>query len=129
MSKNGTDRDIALAILTQLTALDTALSQYNRNLYAAIIFTQPTDQTAAIGTDAVFTISAGNVASYQWQYKSTPEDPYWSDSGLSGATTDTFTVSVTDYRYDYIYRCKITGKDGSVIYSNEVHILEPEANG
>lgn len=128
MRENGTDRDIALLILDGLNSCATLVTAVNDNLYAPHITAQPTDQTAAIGSNAVFAVTATNVAEYHWQSKNTAlQYPTWADTAYgSGYDTATYTVNATEQRYAYLYRCRIVGKDGTIIYSDEVKILAPE---
>lgn len=127
MNNNGTDRDIALQIVSALDSCATAIETFNQNLYSPIIFTQPTDQEADLNETATFSVVAGNVKSYQWQVKKT-EDGSYQDSADASALTKDFTITVVNAdRYDYSFRCKITGIDNSVIYSDVVHVTAPEA--
>lgn len=129
MRENGTDRDVALDMLDALTTIATTVATINSNLFSPVVFTQPTNQTVAIGGSCTFTLSAGNIKSYQWQYWNTESspDPYWINSSLSGYNTDTVTINpVQERHYVYKFRCKLTGKDDSVIYSNEVQVIAPE---
>ena len=128
MRENGTDRDIALLILDGLNSCATLVAAVNDNLYVPHITTQPTDQEGAIDATVNFQVVANNVASYQWQTK-VSEGASWFNSTAEGATTATLAIVVTETRYAYFYRCAITGKDGSTIYSNTVKILQPEAEG
>ena len=120
-----TDRDIFSQIVNLISECKTLIETINDNKYVAHIVTQPTDQVAAIGADAVFSLSANNVKSYQWQY-STDNEEHWSNSNASGNKTDTMTTQANEARYGYFYRCKITGLDNNTIYSNSVKILRPE---
>ena len=131
MKDNGTDRDVALLIVSKLNTIAEGVAQINDNLYVPHIVTQPTDQTAAVNDNAVFTIVANNVSVYEWQYAPTQVTPSWRamHSGATGTDTATLTVPVTNTRYGYLYRCKITGKDGSIIYSDSVKIIQPEPEG
>lgn len=134
MKDNGTDRDIALAFVTVVDDLATLLGTLNDNLFVPHIVTQPTDQTLAVDATATLTVVANNVVSYAWEYR-TSGSTVWRDmfSGATGADTDTVSFTVTETRQTYLYRCKMTGKDGSTIYTNNVHIYapepEPEAEG
>ena len=78
---------------------------------------QPESVTAAVGETARFTVSAaGDDVTYRWQYK-TPTGN-WALCGLTGARTDTLTVPVTAARNSYQYRCRVTGANGNVLYSD-----------
>ena len=128
MKDNGTDRDVALQILDGLTSCANLVASVNDNLYVPHITTQPTSQTVALNATATFSVTAINVSAYEWQYKGTGA---WREMFVdaTGATTDTLSFAVTEYRYTYTYRCKITGKNGNVIYSDEVTVIAPEAEG
>ena len=121
MRDNGTDRDVALKLLDAVTTAAILVTTINQHLYVATITTQPTNQTGAIGDNAVFTIVADNVVAYQWQFKR--PDSNWSNSTSSGYNTDTLTVEIQEARYGYYYRCRLTGKDGKYVFSDEVQII------
>ena len=127
MKDNGTDRDIALAFVTVVDDLATLLGTLNDNLFVPHIVTQPTNQTGAVDTNVTFTVVANNVRTYEWQYHPSGSATWREMHGdTSGADTSSLTVAVTSTRYGYSYRCKITGKDGSIIATNTVKIIEPE---
>lgn len=90
------------------------------------IRTQPVDIVAAESVSVAFTVDATGVASYQWQV-TLNNGLTWNDSSAGGNKTNTFSISVTTNKYDYLYRCKLTGEDGSVLYTNNVRILKPSA--
>ena len=124
---HGTDRDVALAMVSALDTCAELIAGINDNLYVAHITTQPTDQSGDIGDTAYFTVVANNVAAYQWQFKR--PDSSWSNSSSTGYNTATLEVEIQAGRYGYKYRCRVTGKDGSYVYSNEAELKEPEAEG
>lgn len=127
MRDNGTDRDVAQSILGLLDGIKDAVANINANLFSPVILTQPVNATdIGIGDTAQFTVSTANVTAYQWQYKG-PQDTNWYSSTHSGNTTDTLSVVATETRYAVKFRCKLTGKDGSIIYTNEVQMIAPES--
>ena len=103
--------------------------QYGGNLtwtnYAqATILTQPTDVTAAPGTTAEFTVSAGGVnLSYEWQVKLTPNSAWDSitNDSFGGIYSATLTVPVASFRDGYQFRCIVKNNTGTVI-SNTVKL-------
>lgn len=125
MKENGTDRDVALLILSGLDSCATLVANINDNLYVPHITTQPTDQVGAIGDTVTFTVVANNAVAYQWQYKVLN----WHSA--SGGIVDqaSYSIQVSTERMGYQFRCRITGKDGSYIYSNPVKMVAPEAEG
>ena len=128
MKDNGTDRDIAQAFVSVVNDLATLLGTLNDNLFVPHIVTQPTNQTAAVGSNAVFTVVANNVAEYKWQYRLSGSTN-WREINpgeITGIDTATLTVPATSTRYTYTYSCRMVGKDGSAIRTDLVQILEPE---
>ena len=88
------------------------------------IVTQPVDCEVAVGGTATFTVEATSVVSYQWQYKRS-STAAWSNTSSTGATTDTITVECNTTRYNYLYRCVLTGKDGTTLITDEVKMVNP----
>ena len=130
--RNGTDRDIALQIVADMETISEKIATINNNLYHVVILTQPTDQEVAITERGTFSVVAANVTAYQWQYQAGGVGD-WLDVNLESlptANTADFTFQVTVAAiYLRNYRCKMTGKDGEVVYSNVVKVTEPESNG
>ena len=132
MRENGTDRDVALLIVGKLNTIAAGVAQINDNLYVPHIVTQPTNQTAAVGDNAVFTVVANNVTEYIWKYRAGSTGS-WRDitpgGTITGIDTATLTVPATETRYGFYYRCTLTGKDGSTINTELVQIIEPIPEG
>ena len=77
----------------------------------------PEDQTAAVGTDAIFAVTAaGQELRYQWQYRKN-EEGSWMSTTLPGNDTKRLAVPATDNKHGYQYRCRITDALGVVVYS------------
>lgn len=121
---NGTDRDVALDILSEAQSINNSLAVVFGNLYAPVITTQPTDQTVAVGSRCEFTVEALMVASYQWQVKLT-ESGDWRDSSFTGNNKKTMYFNTTSAQYNYWYRCKLTGAGGKVVYTDVVQVILP----
>ena len=125
MRENGTDRDLALLMLGELNAIAEDISNIKDNWYAPYIITQPTDQTVAVNDTASFSIEAGNAAAYQWQYKGTTSGE-WRNFTSASSKTANFSLLISNSTwYTTPIRCMVTGIDQSVIYSEEVDIIEP----
>ena len=129
MKDNGTDRDIALLMANALSDIATLVGTINTNLYVPAIVMQPVSaEDVSLNDEVTFAVVAVNATAYQWQRK----DPggTWVDATSAGADTASWTFTVTAAAFfTRSYRCKITGKDGSTIYTNEVQIVEAEAEG
>ena len=90
----------------------------------AVLFTapkitaQPKKATKAVGSTAKFTVTAeGTGLTYQWQYRK-PNSDTWQKSTATGAQTATVSVSATEARNGYQYRCVITNKSGISVTSS-----------
>ena len=82
------------------------------------ITAQPASKTVAVGENATFKITAtGTGLSYQWQFKKVGATT-WTNSGMTGANTNSITVQGTKARNGYQYRCVITDESGSKVTSN-----------
>lgn len=124
MKDNGTDRDVALLLLDVLDTAATLVNTINQHLYVATVTTQPTDQPGDVGDTVYFTVAGYNIEAYQWQYRPTPTGA-WQNSSSTGYNTDTLTVEITEARYAYYYRCRLTGKDGNYTYTDVVRLQRP----
>ena len=93
-------------------------------LFAAPKVTQqPTDVTVTTGEAAVFTVEATEVVSYQWQYSKNGGES-WSNTSATGNTTPTLTV--TNTKDGYMYRCAIVGAEKYVVYTDAVTLTVVE---
>ena len=123
---NDLDRDIAKGINSILSECLTLVNRINDNKFVPHITTQPTNAVVAVGEDAVFTVIANNAVSYQWEAKTT-EEGSWVNSSAIGATTNSMSITASTARYAYSFRCKITGKDNSILYTDVVKMVAPES--
>lgn len=124
MKDNGTDRDVALQLLDKLTLTASLVTGIDRALKSEpYVIIQPKSVTGEVGDIAVFSLKTNKVKSYQWQAKATTQ---WNNAqDGEGYTTDTFSLEITSVRYGRQFRCKITGLDDSVIYSDIVTMIKP----
>lgn len=86
------------------------------------IITQPTDIKADAGDTVTFTVGATGVASYRWQVGGT-DGSNWTDLTWEGANTASMTRTMNETNITYVYRCKLTGLDGTVLYTDVVRII------
>lgn len=121
-------RDIALKILGKLQNLKTVVSNARKEAQVLtrsipVILEQPQSYVGPAGPKASFTVIAENVADYQWQAKD-KEGTQWTNSSAVGNKTNTMSRATTtgSSATQFEYRCKITGIDNSVIYSDVVDI-------
>ena len=93
-----------------------------------VIIEQPTDQTAPVGTTAVFTVKATGADKYQWQvnrgegYVDLNNSPSY-----SGVKTDTLSVVSKELFATYKYRVVVSNAAGEVksSYAKLIPILPP----
>ncbi|MBQ5335076.1 MAG: leucine-rich repeat protein [Oscillospiraceae bacterium] len=82
------------------------------------ITAQPQNVTKSIGDTAKFTVTAeGTGLTYQWQLK-LPNSDTWKKSTATGAQTAAVSLSATEARNGYQYRCVITNKSGMSVTSD-----------
>ncbi|MBR6366304.1 MAG: InlB B-repeat-containing protein [Lachnospiraceae bacterium] len=91
-----------------------------------VITQEPTDATAAAGEKAIFTVKAnGKGLTYRWQSRKNA-DAAWTNSGQSGAKTDTLTVSMLAGLNGWQFRCVVTDANGQKAYSKEAVLKKGE---
>ena len=79
------------------------------------IILQPQSVTADSGNAVAFQVMVvGDVVSYKWEYRKIFK---WFDTTMTGYNTDTLTVTAAGNRNGYDYRCVVTLKNGTVLYS------------
>ena len=79
---------------------------------------QPVDKYLPAGQTAKFTVKATGVGlKYQWQYRPSAKDS-WKNASATGNKTTSLSIPATGTRNGYQYRCKITDKNGKVLYSS-----------
>ena len=84
------------------------------------ILEQPASVTADSGETVKFQVEvSGAVSSYRWEYRKIYT---WYGTTLSGYKTNTLTVPATGARNGYDYRCVITYKDGTVLYTEPAEL-------
>ena len=81
-----------------------------------LIMSQPGSVEITAGFAARFCVEVTNAASYKWQYRRNENAP-WVNTTLGGNKTDTLSVPAILSRNGYQYRCRITGNNGKIIYS------------
>jgi photosystem II stability/assembly factor-like uncharacterized protein len=86
------------------------------------ILTQPESITCANGKTATFTVEArGDGLQYRW-YCSTDGGETWTETWLSGHSTDTLSFVVNAGRAAKIYKCVVTGRYGDVVETAAVSV-------
>ena len=94
---------------------------------AITISSQPSNQTAILGTSATFSVSASitlsATLSYQWQ--SSSDGSSWSN--ISGATSSSYTFTTAMADQSKQYRCVLSGTDGAASVNSNAGILTVQA--
>lgn len=98
---------------------NSATSNGGHMAFGPVITKQPTDQFTANGSTFTFSVTAENVANYQWEF-SANSGSTWSDWTSSASTSSTFSRPMSDTMRNYQFRCKLTDSSGNVTYSNAV---------
>ncbi len=86
------------------------------------ITAQPQNTQTDIGAAACLSLKAKNALSYQWQYSTDGETWHNLYSTWKGNRTDTLSIEVTVPRLKYLYRCVVTGRDGTKLISDSVQL-------
>ncbi len=83
------------------------------------ITSQPTNQTAAVGETARFSVAATGTGTlkYQWQSRKNSSSA-WSNSGQSGAKTKNLSVAVISGLSGWQFRCVVIDGNGQKAYSD-----------
>ena len=84
----------------------------------------PVDFTGAIGQTATFSVTAENVASYQWQWRYADHSRGWTDTTAAGNKTASISVEITAARLAYEYRCVMLDNAGNAAYTDTVRIIQ-----
>lgn len=121
MGKKKLNRDLALKVLDVVGAVKDALDDLLDSMF---IIYQPEDYTGAVGTQAVFTVTAMNVAAYQWE-RSTDGGETWENAAGTGNQTPTLKFNVSNTNKVWNWRCVLTDSDSNNIYTNVVGIIIP----
>ena len=124
------NRDVYAGLLSKVKSLGASVK--NALMQAQVltrsipvILEQPEDIYGAVNTTSYFEVIAENIDSYQWQYKRKTSST-WSNSTLTGNKTKKLPITITPDRTLYEYRCKLTGINDDVIYTNVVNVYVTE---
>ena len=120
------NRDVWLGFQSKLTSLYNVIERCKAAVFdiakVPIILKQPENfNTPDVSGTAVFELRAANVDSYQWQSKA--QSANWINTSASGNKTNRISLAITNTTSKLLFRCIITGTDGSTIYSDEVRIV------
>ena len=86
------------------------------------ITTQPADINANAGDTVTFSVVATGVASYQWQVGGT-NGANWTDLTWTGSNSSSMSRTMNETNIKYVYRCRLTGSDGTVLYTNTIKFI------
>ena len=106
---------------TPLPTVVPSWSSSSSSSQAVNVIMQPVDQVGFNGEMVVLAVGAENVRDYQWQFF---KDGEWVDSTMSQSQSAAMKLVVFPTADARIYRCKMTGLYGDVVYSNVVTIAE-----
>ena len=83
-----------------------------------VVTTQPKNVTMTKGYTAKFTVKASGATKYQWYYRKTSSSE-WNKSTMDSATSATLSVTATDARNGFQFRCRVSSS-GGYVYTNAV---------
>jgi len=88
----------------------------------ATVLRQPADVTAPVGASVPFSVVPGGPnVSCKWEY-SPGGGKGWYSSSFAGSATQEMTVPVTEVRNGFLYRCRITDANGTVVFSEPARL-------
>lgn len=121
--RQGTSDVVPLVITQQpqdaLVALNGAAGDSNHPLDGSASW--PESESVSL------TVEAQGVTEYQWQLQY-PTDEVWRDVIITGYNTKTLPIPIKPTTMETLWRCKLTGADGSVQYTNPAAVrTETEA--
>lgn len=83
------------------------------------ITSQPQDYDLSQGKAVYYEIEAENAETYQWYY-SKDNGATWYKSSIAGSDSNLLGLTASASNVGNVYRCKVTGTDGSTLYSDIV---------
>lgn len=113
----GTEYSVDFGSADQSTGLYEVSIKYGK----PFIVLQPSFAKGGVGSRIEFHIDVENVKSFQWQYQKAGTTK-WITSTATGSTTDTLSLKISSTNKTNLYRCKMVGNDGSIIYSDPAGI-------
>lgn len=126
MGNKKTARDIALALLSMLDDIKTAIEGM---LETTFIIYQPKTWTGAVGDTVVISVKAMNVSAYRWQYSTDGSTWSNSSSSVTGYNTDTVSFTMEAALAGSYRRCRLTIPGGGYLYTDAVQTLLVENEG
>lgn len=128
------------ALITDIETAENNIDKLAKALVGAgfYIAVQPQDVYGAVGDTVTMSVDvlaadlyhstpAPVSVTYQWQYRLINSSGSWTNSALSGFNTRQLSIPVIATRYNYDWRCAVTG-NGVTEYSESARILEPVSN-
>lgn len=123
------DRDISKLLVSFLCNMRNVINQAKQlsqilTREIPVIIEQPENQTTRLNQYVTFTVKAENISSYQWQFLNPSVSDDWRSSTAQGNQTDSLYIQATNARFAMSFKCKMTGIDGTVIYSDVVKMVK-----
>lgn len=87
------------------------------------ITSQPKDVETVIEDPVTFAVEATGIASYKWQTSSSGGST-WNDLTWSDNASPTMIRTLNINNVAYMYRCKLTAEDGTVLFTNSMQIYK-----
>ncbi|MBR2800220.1 MAG: hypothetical protein IKE04_05000 [Oscillospiraceae bacterium] len=140
------NKSLSVGTLTEgwydMIALPTGVADKWRNGSATalrpIILLEPKDAVVAMASGShpktgtttwpesyTLAVEAEHVTAYQWQYRFPNDD--WANHTAAGYNTKSFTLNFTAERISCQHRCRLTGADGSEVYTKVVRPFMADA--
>ena len=85
------------------------------------VIAQPADTLSGIGKPFELSVQAVGVREYQWEYL---RNTKWEAAELDGSDSAVISGTAAEELLGMLFRCKMTGEDGRIYYSDEAALLD-----
>ena len=125
------NRDVMEKFIDNLKSLGETINEVKKQAQiltreVPVILEQPEDFYGVIEAAGYFQVTAVNISAYRWQRQRKGLTEWTNLSHSPGADTNKVLFDVSTDRAKYNYRCKLTGIDESVIYTDSVTVYVVE---
>lgn len=125
------NRDVMEKFIDKLKSLGETINEVKKQAQILtreipVILEQPEDFYGVNEAEGYFQVIAVNISDYRWQRQRKGLTDWTNLNHSPGADTNKVLFDVSTDRAKYNYRCKLTGIDNSVIYTDSVTVYVVE---
>ena len=125
------NRDVMEKFIDKLKSIGEVINEVKKQAQILtreipVILEQPEDFYGVNEAEGYFEVTAVNISAYRWQRQRKGLTEWTNLTHSPGADTNKVLFDVSTDRAKYNYRCKLTGIDESVIYTDSVTVYVVE---